>query len=103
MIALLTHAAFQVQKRINCGGVIGPKRPFADWQEIARDLLGFLEMSRLIQGNLVALQRLQRIGMFRAQELLPALPHLSKERSCSFIFMDEVFEKGSQPEFCVQG
>src|SRR5882672_10160312 len=103
MISLQTHTGGQVLKRTNCGGVIGPQRPFADWQEIARDLLGLLEMRRLIKGNLVLLQRHQCIGMFWTQELLSALPHLSKERSCFFIFMGEVLEKVSQMEFCVQG
>src|SRR5258708_14700665 len=67
------------------------------------DLIGLLEMRRLIQGNLVFLQCRQCISIFRAQELPPALPDLPKERSGSNIIVGEVLEKVCQIELCFEG
>ena len=98
-----TYGATQAHERLNCVGVIWPQIPFTDREEIARELLGLLEMRCLIQGNLVPLQCRQCIGMFWTQESLPGLPDLPKVGSGFIIFVGEVRQKVPQREFCLEG
>src|SRR6267142_4651714 len=93
----------EISKRVHRQAVVGSKGRLASLENLARKPLGFGQLSLLMQNDLTALQRIDRLAICGAQEFLPAFPGLPDEWFGFLEFSGSNDEKSSQFIFCGQG
>jgi len=86
VVTAITRRTRQVQKRLNGRAGVEPQDSLTDGENLAPDALGLLPPPCLKQDNLDAFPGRQRVEIFGAQKLLPALPGLPVPRFGCFIF-----------------